>query len=178
MKTEPTSQQPLQASRRRLLRGSFSAPAVLTLYSGSALATTSNMRCLANKNQSPSAEPVITSSTAPTSGPGTYLRVRLYKWSDGTNTYHYLRANELVGLPLGAGVTWPGTGTAYRFSISGNSLTTTLINTNSTPTFSQLVAADKYAALRVNSTGQVVGIGVSGGGSAMPSTCWTSFRIG
>lgn len=64
---------PKASARRRLIRGALSAPALMTVCSGSAFAVASNMRCLANANTLPAPAPWGTTT------PDTYLRVQLYK---------------------------------------------------------------------------------------------------
>ena len=65
---------PKTAARRRLIRGALSAPALMTVCSGSAFAAASNMRCLAN---------AANATTAPADWgrgtPDTFLRVQLWQ---------------------------------------------------------------------------------------------------
>ena len=65
---------PKTVARRRLIRGALSAPALMTVCSGSAFAAGSNMRALAN-----AANAVTPPAAWITPGPDTYLRVPLYK---------------------------------------------------------------------------------------------------
>lgn len=58
-------------ARRRLVRGVFSAPVALTLYSGSAIAASSSLRALTNLANGPQPEQI-----GPTD---TWIRVRMYK---------------------------------------------------------------------------------------------------
>ncbi len=62
------------SARRRLIRGALTAPALMTVCSGSAFAAASNLRCLAN-----AANATTPPSTWGSSSPDTFLRVRLYK---------------------------------------------------------------------------------------------------
>ncbi len=59
------------SARRKLVRGVFAVPAVLTLYSGGASAATSANSCLVKRNLSPIA-------LAPTSSDDMYFRYRLW----------------------------------------------------------------------------------------------------
>ena len=42
-----------KSARRRLVKGAFAVPAMLTLQSGGAMAASSSSRCLANRNENP-----------------------------------------------------------------------------------------------------------------------------
>ena len=64
--------QPDRQARRKLLRGTFAAPAVLTVYSGGAAAT-SVASCLVNANGSP-----VISGIGVTSADDTLLRYQLW----------------------------------------------------------------------------------------------------
>ena len=68
-------------ARRRLLRGTFAAPAVMTLCSASALAAASNRRCIANQvgyADSALKYPPASAST------DTWIRVQLWTLSQST----------------------------------------------------------------------------------------------
>ena len=53
MKHDKHDMQPTVSARRRLIRGAFAAPALLTLHSGSARAASSLGMCLVKANTSP-----------------------------------------------------------------------------------------------------------------------------
>lgn len=158
------------SARRRLLRGAFSAPAVLTLYSGSALATASSQRCLANQNGA-------AATPTPTTGTDSWYRVQLYKKSTGST--HWVVGSSLPVNRSGS-PTLPANGQAAKFGVDStvvgeyNKMYTTPGTTPSGVT----VLSGKYAALRFDSNGLCVGIGATGGGSAIAQSCWNSFVTG
>lgn len=154
-------------ARRRLLRGSFAAPVVLTMYSGGALALTS-ATCVAKAQTNPVTQGVAT-YVPPTPAPDTYLRIRL--WISTNNTY-WLRYDQISAFTGAAAII--ATSNNYRqFIPSTNLLSTTAINV-ANPPGGTLTASDKWAALRFDGTGNLVGVGASGGGSAITGSCWTS----
>ena len=75
------------SARRRLLRGTFAVPTVLTLSSGSALAATSSLRCFAN------------APLAVDSPPSNYFRVQRFIGKLGTETtMAVVKGSEISGL--------------------------------------------------------------------------------
>lgn len=151
------------SARRRLIRGAFVAPTVLTLYSGGALAATSSkLRCVVSQN----AKPI-------TSGPeiavdatnSTYVRVQLYVVSG----VYYVRGADLPAARVNS---LPSANQAQIFDITANALTGSPVTTPN-----GLAAATKYAVLRIDATGAVVGVGAGSGGSVIGKSCWTSFTI-
>ncbi len=159
------------SARRRLIRGAFAAPAVLTMYSGGALAQTS-ATCVAKANDSPATGEVIDSGQTSSD---TYLRVQL----DVTATNEYwLRASSIpVAYRTGAtGV--PGSGKLQRFgALSSDSATYNKLfgSVAAEGSVSGLSPSTKYAALRFDRYGKLVGVGsTTTDGSAITHSCWTS----
>ncbi len=154
------------SARRRLLRGAFGAPAMLTLCSGSALAASSS-KCLANATASPSTAAVITITATPQD---TYLRTRLLL---GADNKYYLVGNSLSGFARsGYGNTdIPKTGEWRQFKPGTNTVTGAIVTTNPGGSLS-----NKWAALRFNSAGELVGVGTAGTGSVVGGSCWTSLK--
>lgn len=158
------------SARRRLLRGTFAAPTVLTLYSGGALAQASaNLRCVVNQNQP---------GTAITSGPtivvdtsnSTYLRVALRETSSPTTK------NWILGSDLPANRSSPPTLPSNTQYYAFDAVANTIATGPSIPPPTPVVVA-KYAVLRVDATGKVVGVGAGIGGSAIGKSCWTSAML-
>ncbi len=157
-------------ARRRLLRGTFAAPAVLTMYSGGALAVTS-ATCVAKAQGTPVTGGVAT-YTPPTPAPDTYLRVRL--WHSSTGNY-WLRYDQIQAY-AGASSIIATSNNYRRFLVGTNALSTTLspneVNIANPP--GSLSPSNKWAALRLDGAGNLVGVGATGGGSAITGSCWTS----
>lgn len=166
MKQDKHDMQPTVSARRRLIRGAFAAPTVLTLYSGGAVAANSSaLRCVLNQNNTPvlPVPPVSTTNS-------TYFRVQLHAAAVAPAVYYVLGAS----LPPARIASLPGPLQAQVFNIGTNLLTGSPITTPA-----NLVAQAQWAVLRLDSTGNVVGVGASGtGGSAIFNSCWTSFVAG
>jgi hypothetical protein len=154
-------------ARRRLLRGVFSAPAALTLYSGGAVAAASNLRCVSNQQADPLA-PAVSESNV------TFVRIGLYRAGADPSSYTYwIKGSELPTNLIG-GVSWPSISQFQQFDISSNVLVGERVN--STPSLS--MSPTHWAVLRINGEGYVVGVGASGSGSAIFQSCWASFALG
>lgn len=162
------------SARRKLLRGVFAVPAVLTLHSGSAFAQAS-VSCLKKANDAPS--PV-------TPGPAdlndlAYIRIRLWKrvrsnvadqfWVSGADFGIYARPN----LPSFISVSqW------QRFNVTQNKLFTGENQPQgSQPTPGTWTHTGPYVVLRIDQDGAVVGLGTTGGGVAVGQSCWNSFAM-
>lgn len=165
---------PLPA-RRRLLKGSFAAPALLTLSSGSALAATSST-CLARATTAPSTKPLFDAGTttppAQSSFPDTCMRVQLV--TDGATTPTYYLTKASLGSHLVSLAGWTPSTTGQSFDVGGtnaNKLTGSPLATTLPTTASRY-----WVALRFNAAGAIVGVGLSGDGSVVTSSCWTSTR--
>lgn len=155
-------------ARRRLIRGAFAAPAIMTVCSGSALAGSSSLRCVAHQANTP-----VTVLSLPDSSTVGWMRVQLY--TQGSGSTYYVKGSAIVALKA------PGTSTAYMglsdwqpFNI--NNSTAGTVNSAS-PSNPQLSSPAKYAAIRVDAGGNIVGVGATGGGTAIAGTCWTSFTL-
>lgn len=143
------------SARRRLISGGIAAPAVLTLYSGGALAASSS-KCAVNANAVPVSKGVIT-------GTDTYLRVQLYS----VGGVYWVKGSDL---PLNRVSTLPTATQGQTYDI------TTDVLTGSPTTFpGGTTPSGKWVSVRVDATGKVVNIGKTGsGGSAISATCWAS----
>lgn len=158
-------------ARRRLLRGSFSAPAVLTLASGSALADTS-ATCLAKATATPSTASLVNGTPS-----DTFLRVRVYR--SGSN--YFVWGKDFSSIPVSM-IGWSPTNHSNQYqSIGvnpsiGQQYNKLYGNVNSNPP-GGASASTYWAALRLDADGRIVGIGLSGSGSVVGSSCWTSMNM-
>ncbi len=156
-----------QAARRKLVRGVFAAPAIMTVCSGSAFAASSSLRCLSNQvTNHPTTMPV-------TNALDSWLRVQLWSTGDGSDNApyrYYVSGADLQTWKRPSTSVYLSSSQWQRFHISTN-------------TAGKLVGApsgcdrcQKYAAIRFDANGNVVGVGTGTAGStALPGTCWTSF---
>jgi hypothetical protein len=153
-------------ARRKFVRGAFATPAVLTMCSGSALAATSSAHCIAKQALSPVYNPV-------SSATDTWLRVLLYTVGGSSN--YYVRGADLAVFKRPSNTVYM-TATQYQpFNISTN---TGGAVTSSAPSSLQASSPTKYAAIRVDKLGNVVGVGTASDGSTnVAGTCWTSFAV-
>lgn len=176
------------SARRRLIRGAFSAPALMTVCTGSAFAQASNLRCLAN---------AANATTAPaawsTTGADSFLRVRLYRVrvcvnfeANGTTCKNvndpanyqdrfYIKGSDLSSYTRGAGMP---SNTQY-LQISNTAFTPigAPVPPIAAPTsIISEVYVDQYVAVRFNASGMLVGIGPNGPGDSgmVGISCWTS----
>jgi hypothetical protein len=151
-------------ARRRLIRGAFAAPAIMTVYSGSALANSSSLRCVANKANAAEMPGV-------TSGTDTWVRVQL--WTQGSsNAAYYISGADVVALKPASTTAYIGA-TAWQAFDKGTNTAGAIGGTSSGK---QKSSPAQWAAIRVDASGNIVGVGV-GSGSAIAGTCWTSFRL-
>lgn len=169
-----------RTARRRLIRGVFSAPAVLTLYSGNTFAQAS-MSCVAKQVAAiPPALP------EPSGGPDTWVRVQLWTLgAAGTGGSRWVKGEDVVALKSGTG-TVHLTSVQWQCFSAGNANGNTSGYTmgqvlDSTPTKGIKTPAKngQWVALRVDASGNIVGVvGLNGSSntSAVAGTCWDSFR--
>ena len=154
-------------ARRRLLRGSFSAPAVLALTSGSALAAQS-ATCLAKATTTPSTAGIVSSSTL-----DTLMRVRLRK--DSSNNEHFVARSDLGALTVALSL-WGLSTVWQRFGVVAGPDYNKFYSSQQTDSVPANSQVDLYVALRFDASGTVVGMGLSGSGSVVGSSCWTSIK--
>ena len=173
--TEPQQKSDNQRSaRRRLIKGSFAAPAALTLCSGSALAAaTSPLTCL-SKDILASGAPVGPVATV---GGDTWVRVRA--WVEQGKSYSFIKAIDvsMVGF---AGTTPFITGAQAICVVAGDGYDSgTVYPTGSKIVPTNLTQTGQYFAVLMDSSGKVAGISsvnsINGTGSVHGS-CWNSFR--
>lgn len=177
-------QEPIEkvSARRRLVRGAFAAPAVLSLYSGSALAASSN-QCL-TKEVGQGHEP------APGSESAAYVRVQLLKVIRTKNTTKFM--NLVPGDDVAA-LHVPNTLPTYLQEGEWQCFSTNINKesnkpfpidvgetaTGAIPTDGFSTEPGAFVALKIDAAGNIKGVVGIGGtttdGSAVHESCWTSF---
>ena len=169
------------SARRRLIRGALSAPALMTVCSGSAFAQASNMRCLAN-----AANAATPPAAWGTTGTDTFLRVPLYKVETlekcnpvGKNCEavqkFYVKGSDLGSMARGPGM--PSNTQYLRIDPSSYATIGSPVDPiTAPPTIGSQAYVSQYVALRTDATGQIVGIGSVGQGGMVGMSCWTSLR--
>lgn len=162
-----------QSARRRLLRGVFAAPAVLTLHSGSAFAMAS-VSCLKKANDA--VNPPTPAASVNTDG---YIRVRLWKRvQSGEADQFWVSGNDLS--PYAGATSHPPflTNTQWQqFNVNQNALVTGAGQPSSSQPIGVWTQDGHYVVLRIDKDGAVVGVGTSGGGVAVGQSCWNSFAM-
>jgi hypothetical protein len=179
-----------RSARRRLVRGAFAAPAVLALYSGSAAAMASNLRCVSN--QVGAGRKVY---PPPIATPDRYVRVRLWslrkKQGERNGERWFLAGRDLDALRLNrssVGNTFLRPGEWQEFNPTNQTLVGSKLS--SQPAWAPAVNGKQavaghwdhdgvWVAIRIDATSQGAGIiGVVDGknaGSAVSGLCWASF---
>ena len=174
----------VSATRRKVIRASFAVPALATVASGSALAATS-ASCFAKQlaRPGPGTYPPVSTSA----NPDTYLRVQLASLTPNGNNavpVYYVDGDTLAAT-LGSTMVRAASytlsaGKFQKFDIATNLevdgvLSTSPLNGNGNNlTYNK--QSGRFAALRFDSTGKVVGVGASTstGMSAVQASCWSS----
>lgn len=159
------------SARRRLVRGVFAAPAVMTLVSGSALAAGSTS-CVARQTQT---QPLGINPA------DTWVRLPLYEFRNGNNYVRFISGSNIVALLPAGGVSFiqPGQFQCVEKVASGSNYSGYSVGSSYTPNPTPTaISPAAYVAVRVDSTGKVLGgelINGTNSGSAMSFTCWNSF---
>ena len=150
-------------ARRRLIRGAFAAPAIMTVCSGSALANSSSLRCVANQVSAALPVPLVSNVT------DNWVRVQL--WTQGGSTSYFVRGADVFALKPASTTSNILASDWLAFDIVSNKT-----GAAGTSSGKQLSNPAKWAAIRVDASGNIVGVG-AGSGTAIAGTCWTSFRL-
>jgi hypothetical protein len=162
-----------QAARRKLLRGAFAAPAVLTLHSaGATTAASSSLRCLTNQvNGINSTKTVPVSNTL-----DTWLRVPLFTTGDGstlTPFKYYIKGSDVTPFQRPGRSCFITALQSWEFDITTNTQVGSVLE--GLPTGLSTGNCGKFAAVRFDAFGNVTGCGTGPTGTAaMPGTCWAS----
>lgn len=180
-------------ARRKLIRGSFSLPAVLAVHNGSALAARSNQfRCVLNQTpNSGGVAPGLTDTSL------NWLRVPRYRKSTSTTKF-YVSVQDLTAVATNVGLVYGGPpGTPVLVTILSNSVTANwlpwhAIGTPAAPATSNTLVADGSVAVLFQSssvgsppvvTVKVVGFVKEGAAAnagpytgASTHSCWASIK--
>lgn len=163
---KPTSR---QAARRKLLRGAFSAPAVMTLYSGNALAAGSSLRCLTNQVNGAN----TTKTVAVSSSLDTWLRVPLYTTGSSPNFTYYIKGSDVTAFQRPGKACFISSTQSQQFNPATNAQVGSCLA--GLPAGLSSGNCGQYVAVRFDASGNITGCGTGGTGtSAMPGTCWAS----
>ncbi len=167
---KPTSR---QAARRKLLGGAFSAPAVLTLYSGNALAAGSSLRCLTYQTDPNSSS---TKTVGVSTALDTWLRVPLYTTGAGTTLdpfKYYIKGSDVTPFQRPGRTCFISSTQSQQFDPATNTQVNACLA--GLPAGLSTGNCGQFVALRFDSSGNVTGCGTGASGtSAMPGTCWAS----
>lgn len=162
-----------QAARRKLVRGVFAAPALMTVCSGSAWATGSSLRCLTRHVTD------NTSATPKVGGLDSWTRVQLHKATDG---FYYVSGTQVQSVYTTSNSWYPAPGSWLKVDIATGNVPATGGYSVATPgtvapsgaTLSY--TSPQYVIVRFNATGNVTGIGTAGTGANVGDSCWNSFK--
>ena len=181
--------QPPKASmtRRKLVRGAFALPAVATVHSGSALATSSSLRCLTNGPMNTEAPDWLNKGTAETI---TYLRVELAVAEKDTEHRFYVAWDDVQAMAttLGVGIDsgFLTSGKFKRFREGTNTADSTMLERHQVEADEFVLVSNRehlpnnkrpMAALIFDKNGtKIVGVGKAQmQGHASTQSCWNSF---
>ena len=162
-----------QAARRKLVRGVFAAPALMTVCTGSAWATGSSLRCLTRHVTDG------TSITPKVGGLDAWARVQLHK---ATDAFYYVSGTQVQSVYTTSGSVYPAAGTWLKVDIATGAVPATggySVATPGTvaPTGATLsYTSPQYVVVRFDSAGNVKGIGTAGTGANVGDSCWNSFK--
>lgn len=171
MTSPEQKQSPQQAARRKLVRGAFAVPAVMTVVSGSAVAAQSSLVCLANHVGS------NTSVTPKVGSLDTYTRIQLHLATDGK---YYVSGSHVSSVFNTSNSVYPALGTWLEINVDTGAPATSggYTTPNSVmPSGATLNYQNpKYVVVRFDNEGNVTGIGTAGTGANVGASCWNSFR--
>ena len=152
------------SARRRLIRGAFAAPAVLTLYSGSAVAAQSVL-CSAKQNNNP-VKPVPDVLPSPNDG---YVRYQLWALVNESGNVignkYYIQGSDFGSMHVAVGFR-PATNEWQEFDIATNTAANTYLLRKPSSGTNEFKQVPQYAILRIDSSGAIVGVGDGTSGSA------------
>jgi hypothetical protein len=153
------------AQRRKLIRGAFAAPAIMTVCTGSAFAATSALRPLVNRCNSPVYMPCSTTTD-------TWLRVQC--WQDtATNTFYVYGGDLYSSYKRPTNTICVGSTNYRQVDFSTNSAGVMAGADCALP--SGAARCSKYIGVSFDSNGNVVCVGQGTvGQSHIALTCWTS----
>ena len=160
--------------RRRLVRGSFAVPTVLTVLSGRALAMTTAEQKSLGRDLSQHLQPIAVSDPRPSTD--TWVRVRAYK-GQGTGNAEFVPASRLPQGAIGSNAPFIS-GTQALCVVSGGSYSVGQI----VPSAPGINSDTNWHAVLFDSTGGVAGIANAFPASrtalgAVHQSVWSSFIV-
>ena len=169
MNSPVESPKPNQAARRKLVRGVFAAPAIMTVCSGNAFANTSNLRCLARNVN------VNTNATPKVGGLDTWTRVQLYQSGSGLSATYHVSGTHVRSVFTQSNSVYPAVGSWLQIDgTTGAPIGSATTTTPSNPILNY--SNPKYVVVRFDGAGNVTGVGTAGGGANVGASCWNSFK--
>jgi hypothetical protein len=164
---EPTQHpKPIQAARRKLVRGAFAVPAVITLTSGAPAAATS-LTCFQKQFDPVKGGPVL-----PSDGVGAgydFVRIPFYKRH--SNNAMFIKGSDLEAIRnmsggvVSSSLAGPSAWQRINDGVVGNIITWDPV-LQSTPS--------GHLVVRFDVNGNILGIGKGTSGSAIYGSCWVS----
>lgn len=143
----------------------------MTVCSGSALASGSNMQCLAKHVAD------NTSITPKVGGLDNWTRVQLHKATDGN---FYVSGSHVSSVFVNSNSFYPAVGTWLRIDATTGAVPTgtpySSPNSTQPPGATLTYTSPKYVVVRFDATGSVKGIGTAGTGANVGASCWSSFK--
>ncbi len=165
MNSPVESPKPNLAARRKLVRGVFAAPAIMTVCSGNAFANTSNLRCLARNVN------VNTNATPKVGGLDTWTRVQLHQ----SGTSYYVSGTHVSSVFVNSNSVYPAVGSWLQIDgTTGAAIGSVTTTTPSNPMLNY--TNPQYVVVRFDALGQVTGVGMAGNGANVGASCWNSFK--
>lgn len=156
-------------ARRKIVRGLFAAPALMTVCTGSAFAAQSSLRCLATHVTN------NTSALPKVGGLDTWTRVQLHK---ATDSKYYVSGSQLAAVFVNSNSVYPAVGTWLGIKADGTVATGTYSTPQTTmpPGATLTYTSPQYVVVRFDNMGSVTGVGTAGTGANVGASCWTSFK--
>lgn len=176
-------------ARRRLLRGSFAAPAVLTVCSGSTFAQAASSLSCVNK-QVNQVKDTVNSATSTTASTGNWVRVPLKKLakSDGTVDSVWVDGSYIAANIQKSGTTSYLGSTSWQCyrKVKGDSLYVqgNIYTAAPARNYYSLSANGEWVAVLVDQNGNIKGVidlkspSATNGYPVHATSCWSSFRPG
>ena len=165
MNSPVESPKPHLAARRKLIRGVFAAPAIMTVCSGNAFANTSNLRCLARNVTD------LTNATPKVGGLDTWTRVQMHQ----SGTAYYVSGTHVSSVFVNSNSVYPAVGSWLQIDgTTGAAIGSVTTSTPSNPILNY--TSPKYAIVRFDGAGNVTGVGTAGAGYNVGASCWNSFK--
>lgn len=166
------------SARRKLIRGTFAVPAVLTLHSGASVAAASVNSCLKRQNSGASTQPVAAQDDA-------WFRYQLWGYVNSANGEislphgFWIKGSDLAVYDMRGNSVWLKGAAYQRFDVASNSLLSQIeYGQPKGPDNCSWKRVNHWVSLRVDRHGNLTGAGRSGFGSAVADSCWNSFAIG